>query len=509
MTIEQSIKQQEQALETPLKPPSLLDALFPTLTLIALLSLSVYLFGDDSSYGSNQIVLIISALVAAIVGMKNGLSWNQLESAMHQGIAIALGAILILLAVGMLIGSWILSGTVPTMIYYGLQLLDPGWFYAASCLMCAMVSVCIGSSWTTAGTVGIGLMGIAAGFGLSPEITAGAIISGAYFGDKLSPLSETTNLAPAVTGVELFDHIRHLSWTTIPSFIIAMSAFIWLGMGEQVASGGGEMDAMIAVLDQQFNVSGWLLLPLLAVLLLAWLRVPALASILIGALLGALMALLLQRDNVVAFAAAPELALGLQLFKGIWTSFYDGYQATTGNEVIDKLLSRGGMSSMLNTVWLILCAMVFGAVMERTGLLARLIRGVLGMVNSTGSLIVATIGTCIGTNVVAADQYISIILPGRMFKVEFARRGLSPLNLSRTIEDGGTITSPLIPWNTCGAYMAGTLGVATLAYLPYAFFNLLGPLVAIIYGYCNIKIARIEQTETPELMNGEDLRPSV
>jgi NhaC family Na+:H+ antiporter len=508
MTIEQSEKQQEQALESPVQQPSLLDALYPTLTLIGLLSLSVYLFGDDSSYGANQIVLILSAAVAVIVGMKNGLSWNQLETAMHQGIAIALGAILILLAVGMLIGSWILSGTVPTMIYFGLQLMDPGWFYAASALMCAAVSLCIGSSWTTAGTVGIGLMGVAAGFGLSLEITAGAIISGAYFGDKLSPLSETTNLAPAVTGVELFDHIRHLSWTTIPSFVIAMGLFVWLGLGEQVSSEVDQMAAMMTVLDQQFHVSAWLLLPLLVVLLLAWRRVPALASILIGAILGGVMTLLLQRDNAMAFAASPELATGLQLFKAIWTAFFNGYQASTGNEVIDSLLSRGGMSSMLNTVWLIICAMVFGAVMERTGLLARLIRGVLDMVNSTGSLIVATVATCVGTNVVAGDQYISIILPGRMFKLEFARRGLSSLNLSRTIEDGGTITSPLIPWNTCGAYMAGTLGVATFAYLPYAFFNLLGPLVAIIYGYLNFKITRLEEGPD-EISRGGGLHPSV
>jgi NhaC family Na+:H+ antiporter len=477
-----------------IQDPTLLDALTPTLTLIVLLSLSVFLFGDDSSFGANQIALSFAAAVAVLIGLKNGLTWLQLEEAMHHGITIALGAILILLAVGMLIGSWILSGTVPTMIYFGLQLMDPSWFYAAACLMCAMVSLCIGSSWTTAGTIGIGLIGTAAGFGLSLEITAGAIISGAYFGDKLSPLSETTNLAPAVTGVELFDHIRHLIWTTLPSFAISLILFVMLGLGVELDEGSGQMQSMMTTLQANYNVSAFLLLPLVIVLVLAWKRVPALASIVIGALVGSVFTLMFQSDNAVIYAASPDLAYGLQLFKGVWSVLFDGYQAQTGNEVIDNLLSRGGMSSMLNTVWLIICAMVFGAVMEKTGLLERLIRGVLSMVDSTGSLIMATIFTCIGTNIIAGDQYISIILPGRMFKLEFARRGLSNLNLSRTIEDGGTITSPLIPWNTCGAYMAGTLGVATFAYLPYAFFNLIGPVVAIIYGFLNFKIKRLPST---------------
>lgn len=480
---------------TNFKSPSLLDALIPTLTLVALLGLSVYLFGDDSSYGANQIVLILSAAVAIVIGVKNGMAWHTLEESIYDGIRIALGAILILLCVGMLIGSWILSGTVPAMIYYGLQLLDPSWFYGAACVMSALVALCIGSSWTTAGTVGVGLIGTAAGLGVSMEVTAGAVVSGAYFGDKLSPLSETTNLAPAVTGVDLFAHIRHLSWTTLPAFAIALLMFLWLGRGVDGAMPADQLQPIQDLLEHQFQISVILLLPLLLVLLLAWRRLPAMASIVIGALAGALFALLFQRDNVLAFANSPELPVALQMFKAVWIALFNGYQLESGNAVIDNLLSRGGMSSMLNTVWLIICAMTFGAVMEKTGLLARLIQGVLGMVSSTGSLVTATICTCIGTNIVAGDQYISIILPGRMFKLEFANRGLDALNLSRTIEDGGTITSPLIPWNTCGAYMAGTLGVATLAYLPYAFFNLLGPLIAIIYGYANIKIRRLSEAE--------------
>ena len=470
------------------KSPSLVDALVPTATLIALLGLSVYLFGDDSSYGANQIVLILSGAVAVVIGLKNGMHWNTLEQSIYDGIRIALGAILILLCVGMLIGSWILAGTVPAMIYFGLQILDPSWFYGAACVMSALVALCIGSSWTTAGTVGVGLIGTAAGLGVSMEVTAGAVVSGAYFGDKLSPLSETTNLAPAVTGVDLFDHIRHLSWTTLPAFLIALLIFLWMGTGVEHSTESEQMQQIQALLEQHFNLSTLLLLPLLLVLILAWRKVPAMASILIGALTGAVFAIVFQRDNLLAFANAPELPVALQLFKAVWISLFNGYELNTGNGVIDSLLSRGGMSSMLNTVWLIICAMMFGAVMEKTGLLAKLIQGVLGMVRSTGSLIVATICTCIGTNIVAGDQYISIILPGRMFKLEFANRGLDALNLSRSIEDGGTITSPLIPWNTCGAYMAATLGVATLAYLPYAFFNLLGPLIAIVYGYANIKI---------------------
>lgn len=470
------------------RPLAAWEIALPTLTLFSLLGLSVYLFGDSSSQGANQIALIMSAAVAGLMGLRAGISWKEIEAAIYKGISVALGAILILFLVGMLIGSWILSGTVPTMIYYGLQLMDPSWFYAASCLVCALVSLSIGSSWTTAGTIGIGLIGTAAGLGLSIEITAGAIISGAYFGDKMSPLSDTTNLAPAVVGTDLFSHIRHMVWTTAPSILLALFIYLMLGLNLEAPASDERMQTMLTLLDTNFNINLWLLVPLVAVFGLAYKKVPAMISIFIGAIIGAIFALIFQADAIIKFANTPELPLGLTLFKGVWMAFSDGYVAHTGHEQIDNLLSRGGMSSMLSTIWLIVTAMVMGAVIERVGILEALIKTILRFAKTTGGLVVSTLLTCIGTNIVAGDQYIAIVLPGRMFRLEFAKRGLSPLNLSRTLEDSATITSPLIPWNTCGAYMAGTLGVATFAYLPYCFFNLINPVISAIYGFTQFKI---------------------
>lgn len=482
-----------------MRPLTTWEILLPTLTLFGLLSLSVYLFGDDSSQGANQIALSLSAAVAALMGWRAGLSWKAIEQAIFKGISVALGAILILLLVGMLIGSWILSGTVPTMIHVGLKLMDPSWFYAAACLVCALVSVSIGSSWTTAGTIGIGLIGTAAGLGLSVEITAGAIISGAYFGDKMSPLSDTTNLAPAVVGTDLFAHIRHMVWTTAPSILIALVLFLVIGLRAETSTASEQMQAMLDLLDQNFVISAWLLLPLLFVFFLAYKKVPAMIAILSGALAGIPFAIIFQSDVVMAYAGDDSLPHWLAIFKGLWMALADGYVAHTGNEQIDSLLSRGGMSSMLTTVWLIVTAMVMGAVIERVGILEALIKTILKFAKTTGGLVLSTLLTCIGTNIVTADQYIAIVLPGRMFRLEFARRGLSATNLSRTLEDSATITSPLIPWNTCGAYMAGTLGVATLAYLPYCFFNLINPVISAIYGYTQFKIVPLSPEETAEL----------
>jgi len=477
------------------KKPSLLDALLPAISLVLMLATSVYLFNDDSSYGANQIALLLCAFIAVAVGMKNGITWAEFEPAIYKGIGLAMSAILILLAVGALIGTWILSGTVPTIIYYGLELMDPSWFYVSACLVCALVSLSIGSSWTVAGTIGVGMIGVAAGLGLSIEITAGAIISGAYFGDKLSPLSDTTNLAPAVVGTDLFAHIQHLLWTTLPSIILSLMAFAYLGLSRETATDNEQTQEILALINNTYQVSVWLLLPLLLVLLLAWKKVAALPSILIGALLGGVFAVSFQPDVVYAFANDDSITPAMALLKGVWIALFDGYQSNTGNEVIDSLLSRGGMSSMLNTVWLIISAMTFGAAMEKAGLLARLIEGVLSRVHSTAGLVTSTVLTCIGCNIVTADQYISIILPGRMYKLEYSRRKLAAVNLSRTLEDSATVTSVLIPWNTCGAFMAATLGVATFAYLPYCFFNLVCPLVAIGYAVFNVKILPLDEYE--------------
>jgi len=464
---------------TPELSPAL--ALTPILFLIALLGCSVYLFGADSSAGANQVALILASCVAALVGRSVGVNWHECQQGMSQGISLGLSPMLILLSVGMLIGSWILCGTVPAMVYYGIQIIHPAVFYAASATLCAVVAISIGSSWTVAGTLGIGLMGIAGSFELSPAITAGAIISGAYFGDKLSPMSDTTNLAAAATGVDLFDHIRHMLWTTLPGFGLALLIFALIGSNRAAAP--DEIQTLQHSLTTQFNIGPHLLLPLALMLVLVFKRVPAYPAIIISALCGAVFAVLFQPEAVLRLAGETQGSDFFALFKGVWISLFDGYSSQSGNDFLDTLLSKGGMAGMLNTVWLIICALGFGGVLERTGILNYLLQWALKRVTGNGSLITTTVGTCIGTNALAADQYIALALPGRMYADAYERHGLSRLTLARTLEDSGTLTSALIPWNTCGAYMSATLGVATLQYAPFAFFNLLCPIIAIVYGF--------------------------
>ncbi|MGL6162542.1 Na+/H+ antiporter NhaC [Microbulbifer sp.] len=466
--------------------PTLLDALTPLLILIALLSLSVFFFGEDSSYGPNQIALLLCAGAAALMGMKNGHSWKDMESGMLHGIGLVFGAILILLAVGSLIGSWILAGTVPSMIYYGVQILSPQWFYAASCIICAVVGLSIGSSWTTAGTLGVALMGIAGALGLSPAITAGAVISGAYFGDKMSPLSDTTNVAAAVTSNDLFLHIRHMLWTTMPAFALALVAFAVIGLAADTGSASAaDIQLMLNALQDEFNISVVSLLPLALLLFMAWRRIPAYPTLIIGALVGCIIAVIFEPESTRRLAGGEGGAM--DLLKGAWISLFDGYKSTSSNENVAALLSKGGMSSMLNTIWLIISAMAFGGAMERAGFLERIVDWALSRVRTVGGLITSTVLTCFGMNAAAGDQYMAIIIPGRMFREAFADKGLHGLNLSRTLEDSGTITSVLIPWNTCGAYMSATLGIATFTYAPFALFNLLCPLLAIGYGWFHFK----------------------
>ena len=475
--------------------PTLLDALIPVISLIIMLAFSVSLFGDNSSQGANQIVLIMGAAIATLVAVKNGFPWSGILKAIIAGISTAMGAILILLSVGALIGTWLMSGTVPSLIYFGLEILNPSWFYAATCIICALSSFAIGSSWTVAGTLGVALVGIAGGLEMSLPITAGAIISGAYFGDKMSPLSDTTNLAPAVVGTDLFTHIRHMLWTTGPSFVIALLLYTVIGLSGDVGSDINDLDELKQTLDSNFTISIITLVPLLAVFILAARKAPPLPTILFGALLGGVFAAVMQPQVVIEFAASPGLSPTLALFKGVWMALADGYTSSTGVADVDDLLSRGGMSNMMTTVWLIICALSFGAVLEHSGMLARLIESALKAAKSTGSLVMTVILSCIGINIVAADQYIAIVLPGKMYKAEFERRKIAPKNLSRIIEDSGTLTSPLVPWNTCGAYMAGTLGVATLAYLPFVFLNLINPLISMIYGFTGFTIERTDEDE--------------
>ena len=472
------------------KNPSMLDAFIPVITLITLLTLAVNYFGDSSSYGPNQIALLIAMGVAIAIGMKNGHNWHDLEKAITNGISLSLGAVLILFAVGSLIGTWLLSGTVPTMIYYGLMILDPSWFYAAACVMCAVVSMSIGSSWTTAATIGVALIGIAQGLGLSPAITAGAVISGAYFGDKISPLSETTNLAPAIAGSELFSHIRYMFWTTMPSIATALVLFIFLGFSETSATNDQSINLLSKQLAEQFNLSLFNLMPLFVLLVLAIKKVPAFPAVAIGALIGGLWAVLFQQELILRLASGETNSLTANIMV-VWTAFFDGVSIETGNSELNDLLSGGGMSSMLNTVWLIMCALSFGAVLEHLGMLKKFVDAILASAKSTGSLIASTVATCIGTNLLTADQYMAIVMPGRMYKEEYERRGLDPLVLSRTLEDAGTITSPLIPWNSCAVYMSGVLLVNPLDYIFYCFFNWINPILAVIYGFIGFNIKKI------------------
>ena len=472
-------------------------ALLPLGFLITMLAASVGLFNDNSSYGPNQIALLLAAGAAALIGLYLGETWADMERAMVEGISLALKACLILLAVGSLIGSWMLAGTSPAVIYAGLGILDPSWFYPAALIICALVAVSIGSSWTTAGTIGIALMGISQIMDLSLPITAGAVISGSYFGDKMSPLSDTTNLAPAMVGVDLFVHIRHMAWTTVPSFLISLVLFTIIGLNTEAAAAPVEsIESARSLLGENYTIAWPTILPLVLLLILAMRKVSAFPTIAIGALAGCVVALIWQPELVQSFGNPEgDLSRWAGSIKALFMALADGFQISTGSESLDSLLSRGGMSSMLNTIWLIMSAMCFGGVMEHTGLLKRIVDALLKGVHGTGSLITTTVLTGIGMNIIAADQYIAIVLPGRMYRVEFARRGLAPQNLSRTLEDAGTMTSALIPWNTCGAFMAATLGVPTLAYAPYAFLNLMNPVIAIIYGITNFRIVPLENPE--------------
>ena len=469
-----------------------MDALIPVVVLISMLAGTVYVFGLDS-FGPNQVAMILAAAVAAIIGIKNGLTWQEIESGMIDTIKMSLQAILILLTVGSLIGAWILSGTVPSMIYYGVALMSPDYFYLTACVVCALLGLSIGSSWTVAGTLGVGLMGIAAALDLSLAISAGAIISGAYFGDKLSPLSETTNLAAAVTNNDLFDHIQHMLWTTVPAMVITLSVFFFMGLGNSSSVVIEDIVNLQNAMRESFTINPFMLLPLVILLIMAMKKLPALSTLICGTVVGCVFAAVFQWDAVITLASDARLSDAAAIFKGLFSAMFLGYNSVTGNEALDILLSKGGMSSMLTTIGLVINAMAFGGAMARTGLLARLVEAALSRVKSAGGLITATVGTCIGTNILAADQYLSVVLPGQMFVEPYKEHKLKSVNLSRTLEDSGTLTSALVPWNTCGAYMSATLGVSTFAYAPFVFFNILCPIIAIIYGFSLIAVPSIDE----------------
>lgn len=477
---------------TDTKSPTLLQSFIPVVFLTVLLSLNVGIFGDSALDGSNQIVLILSAGVATVVAVSIGFKWDEIQKGIVKSIGSAMASILILLMIGSLAGTWLLSGIVPTMIYYGLQILNPTIFLMAACIVCSIVSIATGSSWTTAATVGIALIGIGKALGISEGLVAGAILSGAYFGDKMSPLSDTTNLAPAMAGTDLFTHIRYMTITTVPSIILALIIFLIYGFFQPSEGNIEETSAILQAIDERFYISGWLfIVPVLVVILIVK-KMPALPAILIGTLLGALFALIFQ-PHLVAAVGGSTNAVGY--FKGIMTSMYGDISVVTSNAMVNELLTASGMKGMLGTIWLILSAMIFGGVMECTGMLKRIAAAIVSTVESTGSLIASTVGTCIFFNFTASDQYLAIVVPGRMYADTYKKKGLAPENLSRTLEDSGTVTSVLIPWNTCGAYHSTVLNVGTLTYLPYCFFNIISPIMTIVVAYTGYKIKKLVKGE--------------
>lgn len=477
------------ARSTTRKAPVLAQALLPIVVLVALLATNVALFGDASLDGANQLALLFAAAVAVVIGMINGHGFDDLLEHVVRGIGTALGAILILLLIGALASTWMVAGIVPAMIDHGLLLLSPKAFLFAACAVCCVISLATGSSWSTAATVGIALVGIGKAMGMHEGLVAGAVISGAYFGDKLSPLSDTTNLAPAVAGGELFTHVRYMLNTTIPSISLALMAFGLIGLFTEVKADAADVSALRSAIQSRFSIGWWLYLPPLAVVLMIWRRMPALPALFIGMLLGALFMVLFQRPLLIELAGGGSFG---DLYKAVLTVMGTGAKLQTGNASVDDLLSAGGMSGMMGTIWLILCAMVFGGAMEGAGLLQRVTAAILTRVRGEGSLIAATAGSCVVVNATASDQYLSIVVPGRMFAQVYRDRGLAPQVLSRTLEDSGTVTSALVPWNTCGAYMSGVLGVATMSYLPFAFFNLISPLMTIAQGMLGWRIARLK-----------------
>jgi len=474
--------------------PTLFQALIPIVFLIVALFINVRIFGDSSLDGSNQIILLFSAAVGALVALRLGMKWNEIQNGIVKTISSAMSSIIILLLIGSLAGTWLISGVVPAMIYYGLQILNPTIFLVAACIVCSIVSMATGSSWTTSATVGIALMGIGKALGIDGGMIAGAVLSGAYFGDKMSPLSDTTNLAPAMAGTDLFTHIRYMTITTIPSISIALVLFLILGFMQGGSGDVTQTDEILTAISSKFNINGWLFLVPASVVFLIIKKVPALPAIFIGALLGAVFALIFQPE-VVASVANWEGSAGTVTFVGIMKAMYGAIAIVTGNGIVDELLTSGGMAGMLGTVWLILSAMVFGGVMESSGLLKRTAEAVISKVTSNGSLIAATAGTTIFFNGTASDQYLAIVVPGRMYSDIYRERNLAPENLSRTLEDSGTVTSVLFPWNTCGAYHSNVLGVATGAYLPYAFFNLVSPIMTVAFAYLNIKIKKEKENK--------------
>ena len=475
------------------KELSIYGALVPVFALILMLFYNVFfVFGDDALNGSNQFILILGAAVAAIVGFLNKTSYHKMLEEVSENLKSTSGALLILLMVGALSGTWLVSGIIPTMIYYGLQLLNPTFFLVASVFICAIISIATGSSWTTSATVGIALIGIGDTLGISLGMTAGAVLSGAYFGDKMSPLSDTTNLAPAMAGAELFDHIKYMAITTVPTFVITLFLFLIIGFNIEV-NGTPDISNKLEAIDQAFNISPWLLLVPMMVVILIVKKTPPLVALLTGTLLAALASILAQPQILMSIAES-EIFNFETAYKGVMQSITVDTAVETSSTELNDLFSSGGMKGMMGTIWLIICAMVFGGVMDAIGALSKISKALLTLASSTFGLFASTVASCLALNVTASDQYLALVVPGKMFKKAYEDKGLAPENLSRTLEDSGTVTSVLVPWNTCGAYQSSVLGVHVADYFIYAFFNWISPFMTLLVAGFSLKIKQLKAT---------------
>ena len=468
------------------------EALTPVIALVGMLAYNIYVFGDDALSGSNQFILLMGASIAAIVGFLNKISYQQMLEEVAENVKSTTGALLILLMVGALAGTWMVSGVIPTMIYYGLQILNPKIFLAACVVICAIISIATGSSWTTSATVGIALVGIGETLGVSMGMTAGAVLSGAYFGDKMSPLSDTTNLAPAMAGGELFDHIKYMSFTTIPTISITLILFIVIGLNLDI-NGTPQIQDKLDAINDAFNISPWLFLVPISVILMIIKKTPPLIALLLGALFGGIAAIIAQ-PNIIMDIAGTDTLTFKSSYKGVINAMTVDTAVETTSIELNNLFTSGGMAGMLGTIWLIICAMVFGGVMDAIGALSRITNALLNMATTTFGLFASTVASCLALNVTASDQYLALVVPGKMFKKAYEDKGLAPENLSRTLEDSGTVTSVLVPWNTCGAYHSKVLfGYAgATAYIPYAFFSILSPIMTLLFAGFSIKIKQLK-----------------
>ncbi len=469
-------------MKTEKRKPYLYEAVFTVLSLILIMSVSLIVFGTDP-----HIPLLVGVAIAALVAVRIGYKWSEIEIGMINGVTQTLQAVIILMIIGVLIGVWILAGVVPTMIYYGLSILSPKIFLPASVIICSIVSLATGTSWGTVGTIGIALIGISIGLNIPAPVAAGAILSGAYFGDKISPLSDTTNLAPAMAGTDVFTHIKFMLSSTSIAYGITLIFFTVYGLG---FGGEGTLDSVIEIkngIDSIFTISPFLLIaPVLVITAIAF-KVPAMPGIFVGIVAGAILAPIFQGAS-----------LG-----DILTAAYSGYESNSGIVSVDDLLSAGGLSNMMFSVSMAIIAMMFGGILETTGQMEVIVERLLKVVHSARGLIVLTVATCIGCNLVMAEQYISVVIPGRMYSSTYKKMGLHPKSLSNILEASGTVTGALVPWNTCGVFMAGILGVSTLEYMRWAVFNYTMPIVVIVltFTYSKFVIAKVDESDTENIKN--------